>query len=512
MPGQSIEVGPWVGGLNTYSDDTSVADNEAVEILNFELDLDGSMVSRPPIVDIGIDFPLGATGNMELLGYFYDNGGVPYLIASDGLTSTYYFNGSAWVLLTATISATAMAQFNDKAWLLAPFGSANPGGYWTPAGSFVAEANMPKGEVLVAHKFRLWVARGKGATSNGTRLQFSKLLGTSPFWPTVPDFIDVGAGDGQEIVQLAEYYNSLLVFRTNSTYSFQYQSDPTSGVASKILPGVGLTDKRCLVANESSLYFLYDDDAYEFINNRAAKINEKVPFQAISRVGLYSPLSVSTFNQRIIYSYYDTMFVFSLKTRTWTKWRSTARGPIGRVIVLSGTNQTVAIVNGATAVPSGGTRVAPTYRITDAVTTDTENFQCSLQTKNYNYEAASRYKRLFWWGADAVFRGTVTAVVTPVTYNYTVTWGQLRAFTWGQVKNFTWAQPISGTLSVSTARNTVGSGASRKFVKFLKSLRFRQINFRVTFDTDGSSSTAPVRLFSMTTYVSAKETVVKAVS
>jgi len=83
MPGEAIQVGPFVGGLNTFSDETAIADNELVVCNNFELDLDGSLLSRPPIVDRGITFPLGATGNVNLLGYYYAPGNIPYLLASE---------------------------------------------------------------------------------------------------------------------------------------------------------------------------------------------------------------------------------------------------------------------------------------------------------------------------------------------------------------------------------------------------------------------------------------------
>jgi hypothetical protein len=168
MPGESIQIGPFVGGLNTFSDETSIADNELVVCENFELDLDGSLVSRPPLVYRGVNLPLGATGNANILGYYYGPGNVPYLLASDGLSKTYYFNGTVWVLITNTIAATAMAQFDNKAWLLAPFGSTNPGGSWSPTAGFVAEAQMPRGDTIVAHKQRLWVAGGRDALSNAT--------------------------------------------------------------------------------------------------------------------------------------------------------------------------------------------------------------------------------------------------------------------------------------------------------------------------------------------------------
>lgn len=513
MSGDAITIGPFVGGLNTFSDPTAVADNQLVKCENFELDLDGSLVSRPPIVDKGVFMPLGATGNLSILGYYYAAGGVAYLIASDGLNSTYYFSGTNWVLLTNTIAASALCQFNGQAWLLAPVGSANPGGYWEPSGGFVAQPDMPRGEVIVAHKARLWVCVGKDATINGTRLYFSKVLGTTPFWPAVADFIDVGSGDGQNIVQAVVYYNAILLFRTNSIYNYQYSADPATGQVSLIVPGIGLSDKDALVLYESFIYFMDGDRGYEFYNNRASQINQQVKFQAVVRTGIYKPYAVSTFGNRIIFSYFDTMFIFSLNTRTWTTWKSAVHGAIGRIITLDQNGEFVTgVAHKSTIVAPGGSRHAMTLFITDGVTNDAEAMNCIAQTKNYNYEASAVYKRLFWWGVDATFRSTVTAVATPISFNYSVTWAQLRAFNWGQVKMFTWGQPISGTLSVQTVRSTAGSGSMRKFVKFLKGLRFRQINFKVDFVTDGSSSTAPVRLFTLITYVSAKARVTKTVT
>lgn len=522
MPGQPIQVGPFIGGLNTFSDATAIADNELVTCQNFDLDLDGSLVSRPPFADYAINFPLGVTGNMLLLGYYYAANGTPYLLASDGLTSTYFFNGTTWTLITNKLAAAAMVQFNGQAWMTAPLGSSQNGGYWMPSGmvgavdGYVQDANMPKGEVLVAHKFRLWVAAGKNATSNGTRLYRSEVLGIVPFWKVSPDFIDVGAGDGQNIVSMAVNYNTLLIFRTRSVFAFNFTTDPGQGSQSLVVPGVGLSDKAALVQFESFIYWMYDDRAYEFSNSRATQINQKVPFRSGNETGIYLPFAVSEFNRRIIFSYYDVMYVFGLKTRTWTTWKS-IYGGIGKVIKReTGDDAVQAIAHSSVGVTLGGTRVAKTLQITDALTTDTESMECIVQTKNFNYEASSVYKRLFWWGIDATFRGLVKGYANPITYNYAVTWGTLRTkgVTWGQLRQggYTWSQPQTDTLVIETERTTAGTSTSRKFIKFLKSLRFRQINYRLVFATDGSRNTAPVRLFSLMTYVKAKERVSKTVT
>ena len=518
MPGEAIQIGPFTGGLNTFSDATAIADNEVAVCENFELDLDGSLKSRPPITYKNINFPLSSTGNPNIVGYFYGPGNVPYLIASDSVTKTYYFNGSSWVLITNTFAATSMAQFDNKAWLLAPYGSTAPGGYWEPVGGFVAQPDMPRGDTIVAHKFRLWVAGGRDALLNATTMYYSNRLDTTPFWPTLSsttNVIKVGAGDGQAIVRIAVYYNSLIIFRTNSIYSYQFLADPGTGTISLLVPNIGLSDKKALVAYENYLYFIYDDKAYEFINNRAQRLNVKVPFVAGTRTGIDTSQAraVSLFNNRIIFSFFNYMYVFGLRTRTWTIWRSPSNGPIGELFAaITDDEFETAIAFSSAIVPASGTRVAKTLHLADTFSTDTENFVCTLQTKNYNYQSSSTYKRLFWWGVDAIFRGEVRAYAVPITYNQTITWNQLATSLWNNVLPNHWDQPATPTISIETVRDTAGVSAIRKFVKFMKALRFRQIHYTLEFDTDGSQNTAPVRLFSLMTYVRSHQRVSKTVT
>lgn len=514
MAGEAIQIGPFVGGLNTFSDPTAIADNELAVCENFELDLDGSLVSRPPIIDRGVSFPLQSTGNVLVLGYYYGPGAVPYLIASDSVSKTYYFNGSDWTLISDTFAATAMVQFDHKAWLVAPFGSTNPGGYWSPSSGFVADANMPKGDTIVANKFRLWISGGRDALSNPTRIYYSNAL-SSPLglWTAAPDFIDIGAGDGQSIVRVFTYYSALVIFRTNSIYSFQFTTDPDSGVQSLLVPNIGLSSKEAVVAWENYIYFIYDDKAYEFVNNRAQQINLKVPLRSSSRSGIYNPNVVSLFSNRVIFSFWDTMYVFSIRTRTWTTWKSPAHGAIG-YIVASTTDTEVpeAIVFSSAIAAPGVSRSAKTLHLTDSITTESESFVCTARTKNYNYQTSSAYKRLFWWGADAIFNGRVTATAVPITWSQSVTWAQMLSVTWDTAKLYTWDQPANPGADVQTIRDTFGAGSVRKFVKFLKALRFRQIHYQLDFETDGSISSAPVRLFALMTYVKAHERVSKTVT
>lgn len=705
-----LVIGPFSGGLNTYDDPTAVKDTELVECLNWDPGLEGSLRSRPPFTDRDTPMPLGATGNMRFLGFFYGTGNTYYLIASDGLSSTWRYDGTAWALITSTFSATAIAQFDNKAWLTSPVGEADPGGYWTPGGGFVADANMPHGDSIVSFKSRLWVTPGRGNT-NGTRVYYSKVLGQPDFW-LAPSFVDVGQGDGQDIVLLTTWYNTLVAFRTQSIYAFSFNADPAQGAVALLVPGIGLDSKECLIAYEGYMYFMYDGKGYQFINNNAQQINIKVPFTATGQANNTLPFSVSLFNNRVIFHYYDTMYVFSLRTKTWTRWKSPQHGSIGQIMSPAGVLTDEAFVNPSLSLPvsmiprknlikrprpvadgdwqvpggvldtsfvrrpgstslkkvctaaepqfiqaafwppgstvaTGGTpvtagktytasayasasvpgyqsvitvywvsatgtlidlsvgepstggvvgtwqratlteeapvgavsavtistvspssgestvgdiawvqdpvlnegttpddyydggtpdtpyidyswegtadesvslatnkRVAPLLYISDEFTNATESYTCEIQTKNYNYQLSSNFKRLFWWGVDAVFRTRIRGWAVPVVHHTSTTWGALVAgnVTWGQLLGGTWGSPFLGDLSIETDYNLGGTGPVRKFVKMFSSMRFRQIYFRLIFDTDGSIGTAPVNLFTLTAYMDSKETVSKAVS
>lgn len=514
MPGQAIPVGPFVGGLNTFSDPSSIADNELAVCENFELDLDGSLKSRPPFVDLDVDFPLDTSGNVTYLGYFYTGAGEAYLLASDGSSSTYYFDGSSWTLVTSALSAAAFTQFDGKAWLTAAYGSAQTGGYWTPTGGFTADSNMPKGDTIVSYKERLFVSPGKDATANGTKMYISKTPADPNIWVASNDVVDTGTGDGQNVVALAVYFNAIIIFRTNSILGFQYSTDPAAFVLSLVIPNVGLNSVSSVAQFESSIYFMYQDKAYEFTNNRATQINLKVPFVAGTTAGIYQPYNVSEFNRRIIFSFYDNMYVYGLRTQTWTTWKSESFGAIGKIVKReTASGQFVAIAHKSTVAASGGSRSTPTLQLSDTVSNDAEEMSCTIQTKNFNYQAGSVFKRLFWWGVDATFRGEVTGTAYPVTYNFAVPWQTLLDNeTWQTMLQYNWGQPQSEPGTAVTSLDVQAFRIGRKFVKFNKSLRFRQAYFKVVFNTDGSTGKAPVRLFSLMTYVNPKQTVSTSIS
>ena len=496
MPGAPTRLGPFAGGLNTLSDPTAVADSELVDCVNFELDLDGSLVSRPPITLEG-DTP--GANPMRLLGYYVSTDGTYYLLGgSDG--STYHYRNGVWTLITATFEAVAFCQFMDKAWLLAGNGSANPGGSWTPSGGFVAVAAIPKGSSIISHKNRLWVSPGKTATTNGSRLKFSSV--TDPTVWNASDFLDVGQGDGQNITDIVVNQNSIVVFKNDSTHIYSYDSAPDKGSVQRISATQGASDINCVVPYENTLLVYHEGNIYEIMNYNFSRINTKVPFTVDEDPvppTFEQTVSMSLFNDRLIVRHFNRIYVYNLRTRTWSRWTSDR---IFAYFVVEPKNNLITDVPSAYA-GSATTGVSELYKIEDAFTADrSENMVCSLRTKNYDYQISSNFKKLSWWGADVLAQGYVEVVANPIIFSFTVTWDQLALVTWDDFGS--WDQMLSSLPVVADAVNAQGSG-SRKFLKFMKALRFRQIFFTVSIENDGTSDTAPCRVFNLTTYIQTKQ-------
>jgi len=514
VPVDEIRLGPFVQGLNTFSDPTAIGDTEVSELINFETDIDGSLVNRPPIVAVGLEVPGAATFGINVLGFYEGDSGVKYLIATNRNNSTYYFDGTSWVLITNTIAATAIAQYRSELWLVAGPASANPGGKWSPGGGFVADANMPKGGCAVAHKDRVWIGPGATAVSNGARLYLSSIVSGAVNWPAVPNFLQIGAGDGQNIVDIGIYYESLLIFKQGSTYRYSFTGDPSLGVISRVSDNVGAISKGCFASYKNEIYVLFDNTVYQFSSYNYQELNMKVPLVANNpAANLAEQTSISVWADRIFVQYYDVTYVYNLNTRTWSKWESVSVDFMGRFWAIPGQQGTTPT---AYTYRTAKTGYLGLFRCIDAITSASEEITCKVVTKNYDYQSPNRFKRLLSWGVDVISKVQIEGKVIPVTYATAVTWDQLKnsGVTWEYLKTngFTWDRPLDFSVVIADSVPTAGSGTGRKYVKFLKSIRFRQVSFELSAVTMGDSGTAPLRVFNIITRVSEKSNTSKKIS
>lgn len=519
MSGEEIRLGFFSGGLNTLADPTAIGDTELSWVENFEQGSDGSLVNRPPIVKIdngtpgSSTLPGGADMRLTIIGEYAAPGARPQIVASNGQDKTYIYTGGGWQEIAAT-NMSAAVQYRDDLWLVSMTAT---GGKWSPASGFTADANMPKGNSIVAFKDRLWIGPGKSATVNGTRLYMSVIVSGAVSWPVAPAFVNVGAGDGQNIVDVFVYNGDLIVFKSRSTYRFSFTADPALGAIQSISSKIGAFDIHCVTEWQNQLFVLFDNKVFEFSNYLYEQLNDKVPLRA-SRpsTAVTSPLNISAWADRLIVNYYDSSYVYSIKNRTWSIWRTSRQDGGGvywsRFWPITGYG---ARIDQPAAYFTNNILGAPgMYSITDAVLSGvSEKMDCFFITKNYDYDSAAKWKRLFWTGIDAISNTEVYIESRPISSARRMTWGELKKKTWGAIKEdkLVWGRLAGDDPDIMEVIPVGGAAFGRRLLKTTRSLRFRQIAFKVGGTTSGDTETSPLRIFTLTTFVKDKQVVAKRV-
>ncbi len=544
MPGrgEALRLGPFTGGLNLASDPSAVADTEVVECVNFELDIDGSLVTRPAIHELLMVTDRTPNG-LTIIGQGVFTGGT-YLIGSTdrpGFEGTYWMRSgfSDWQLLQSQLISSVAIQHGGYVWIVPTPGSKaiQPGGRWDPSGGFVADTNMPEGDAALFHKSRMFIVPGPNAGTNESRLRFTDPITSSTLSWTASNLIDVSPGDGQNLVDIIVVNDNLMLFKHDSTYILAYDVNPSDAILRSINGTIGATTKYCVQAYENSVFVFHQGSVYEIVNYDFTKINYKVPFELDTTIPTNFDRLIEVFlsvlGDRLIVGYFAKRYIYNMKTRTWSEWQSSAYqlhhfGPIWAMptnapAVDNPIHFTCPVISNFDSVFDD----CRTLRITPKVWTQPESYfpngsngpeditlvtvNAHVKTKNYDLADSHHFKKLHWWGADLLSSGNVTGTVNPVTAVTAVSWSLLSEVTWGSRTTFTWNQPNTQTVNVATEVNH-DQIPTRVFVKFLRALRFRQINFEVDLESDASEADGPPRLFSITAIVSSKQTVPKQVN
>lgn len=510
---EPVKIGPFTGGLNTYSDPSTISDIECADINNFDIDLDGTLVSRPPVTMI---MGPGTVDGFRILGYFVWTDNVVYILAATA-NNTYIYNTNtlAWTYMAGT-SYSAMVQYANKAWLVSPPSSVNPGISWDPVAGVVVIASMPHGVTATIYKERMYIGSGAGHATPA-RLFFSLPANPGGTW-SVSDFIDINNGDGQDIVEILNYNGAIVVFKETSTYMFAYESSPAKGATQILSSNIGVADRNCIAVFEGSMYVMYSGEVYLVSNWNWEQINVKVPFKYVNthlgatRIDYY----ICVVGNRLICKYFDTYYVYGLKTKVWTKWTFSSDAQLfpGKFWKFPKVDNTTGIdtyyAGSALSVVTPSKSLQMIKDIYD--NSSSESMDISVRSKTYNFNVPYSYKRLFWWGIDLLCNSELHTKLIPVSYGMPITWDQLSIYTWDQISSHAWDAPLDVSLDVSDSADIHNTSGIRMFVKLKKSIRFRQVAFHVNSSVDGTTATGPFRLFSITAFVANKQILVKKVS
>lgn len=410
MPGKPILIGPLVGGLNSISQAGEAGDNQAVNLVNFEVALDQSLTSRPPIeVVSGSLLASDNTLGWSVLGVYRLSASEWYLIGQK-------WTGTAWsvgymlsgipanfvqIKLMATGSAnkvTGYAQVLDMAYFSVGLASSQNCFKWRKSDATLADwtitgsgSNTIKGSILISYKSRLWLA-GQDNASTGSRLFFSTIDATGPkldTWNKDVDFLDIAPGEGGFITAMLPLNNSILVFKNDGTWRFSYPSAVSKGQQDKISGYIGAANQFCVVDFENYVYVYHQGRAYELINNIYNQINRTVRFDLDSKsVDSIAPdVSLSVVTRRLVFRYYNTIYTYFIDTKSWSQWRSYAGTP-GRFFQLpadnSSANQSIYIASS-----QGSSSAVTSNYLTDPFFATTVIYLQGQTSANYSSAVAS---------------------------------------------------------------------------------------------------------------------------
>jgi hypothetical protein len=535
-----MQLQKFTGGLNNYWDQSSIDDSELASIINFEFATNGSLTSRPPIYPqkngSGTTITTPVAGQpVDILGTYVRADGTRFLVCTTN-TKTWIYNvlTYTWTQIT-TFKASDSTQYLNKIVLSST--TAGQGGYWED-GTFTNTPTMPalSGIELFQTRFFGYGVRG---TTTANIIYWTNISTAGPsgestsVWSWLDEFsnymyVEIGGGDGQWITAMEQGYNDIVIFRNRSTYRYSYGDAPELGQMQVMQQDIGAENKHSVVKFENAHFVLSGGILYKYQNWLYYPLNaQKVKFESQSFARRIEH-AVSIIGRRCYVWHNGGTYVYNLDTQTWSEWQSTHKVAYFVPVERRAEESEETLYFGIT----GTTSDYNLYRTEIIPTTvnGSETFNCSMRTKIYDFDAPAEWKRLYFWAADIASALPVKASVFPVDLPETppiITWEELSKDLTSETTYATWDElskdapddEIFGTWDnlketdgriTSIVSNFTATKPQRMEMKFNHALRFRRVYFELYLDCDGTASTSPVSVFSITPMVGSKAKISKA--
>ena len=244
------------GGQVSAKPARELAEDEAAELVNCDLTLEGAAVTRRGTAQLGGSVGLGGIGGLT----FYNTPAQQRLIAST-LGRPYYYNGTAWVDMHAGFPSNTgrRVMFAQGINILYLADGINNLWSWdgtTPTNLGSAASNQPPAAVrwITWHTNRL-CATGIDAEPNA--IYFSQLL-DGAVWDKTAWVVQVGA-DNDRITGLLSWHDfNLVVFKERSIWIVNTNPTlaPNEFTIRAVHHGIGCRNPRTAVQVGSDVFFL----------------------------------------------------------------------------------------------------------------------------------------------------------------------------------------------------------------------------------------------------------------
>lgn len=507
-----VKLGPFSGGMRNSSGlGEAIDDKEVFTLTNLEVDLDGTLVNRPAVQPLTIT-GISPTTGLRVLGRYLPNDGRIFLVVSvNGQVRLITASSGVADAVVCTCTCVAVIQYNNKLWVIPAPGSATAGGFFdatSPIVTYTGVAAIPQGEAVTLYKERLFVGCGISSTTNTARVRFCA-VGDPLTWAGADNF-DVSPGDGEKLVDLVTISNDIIIFKEHSTWRFNYAKLPSQADLSNIDRRIGVPAINCTVVyNSNTVYALHDNAVYELYNSQYERISAPVAMTQLIDATLLAPdvFGLTLFRDRLFVRYYAHLYVYALRTKRWSQWDTTRKFSKIVTVPSASLGLDTAYMHSASTSDPGKVYFFRDDRVTAVGTGET--FNCSVQTKVYEFDIPQQFKAMAWGGIDIATSGVLTTTVKIPNASQNNTWAfEAATYTWNSPGNWDDNDFLVYTSNISPA---LGDYA-KKFLKNIRNkIRFRQCYFTLSTpavaSTNGSDSS--VKIFDMVVYIREAQVVPK---
>lgn len=291
---KAIRVDDFTGGLNLDANVFRLASNETGDALNVDFNPKGGVSTRWGFTRLNSSALNGATaGTLKPLRlYGWDNSSRRLMIATETEVLSYpsttngYANSDNTGIDTNALFGAGFASWDEQSTstLYVSCGdgynvskivgttvstlTASGTGAWQNDLTNPNGTHAPRGELIVAHLERLWIADTyENGVSYPNRLRFSH-----PLFPESwreDDYIDLVAG-GPRITAIVPFGGTLFVFKDNAIFAIYGFNEETFQVVD-ISRHLGAISTNCVVATEKGIYFYSIPDGVFFYDGKEIK-------------------------------------------------------------------------------------------------------------------------------------------------------------------------------------------------------------------------------------------------
>jgi hypothetical protein len=407
------------GGLNLSPYSERIADNEASEIVNFDI-VDGALVKRPGIIQRGLgDIYAGATG-WYLIGQGYFANSNNNLLAVGMNNKLYHSTGGGltWTeLLDGGLSFSVASNKAIQYGVYLCFGSVITGFFIynvaTQVASVVASSPLGlTGDVVLDYFF---------VFNPSTQAVRYCEPGDITSWPVANTFSIAEDGPADYIQGMVAYKDRLVIFRRYSIYVLNLSGTPANWQLRKLYDGVGANGAQSMKVHDDWIYFIGDNGIYRTNLSELQEISGPLknkmkdrdsggatsssfdPYLTYDAVAAYRNKVYCFINFGIEQTGGQELYVFHTDSETWTKYESEVFGsdtikvtnPLVLRYVRNASNNDNAYPMGMYLSFLGEPR---THYIDDHINNQfdevSDEYVCRVKTKAYTFEDVGSLKKI----------------------------------------------------------------------------------------------------------------------